>query len=109
MVSHVSVSFIDQEVYSRIVTPVAVLVPNQLLLDVLTNLVFIIFNYNFTQKDGNMIPLSLSISYDFLLSFTIHTANTRRCTAFVAGVGTTILLAHPIIFSPASRLAFNLV
>lgn len=36
MVSHVSVSFIDQEVYSRIVTPVAVLVPNQLLLDVLT-------------------------------------------------------------------------
>ena len=60
MVSHASVSFIDQEVYSRIVTPVAVLVPNQLLLDVLTNLVFIIFNYNFTQKDGNMIPLSLS-------------------------------------------------
>ena len=72
MVSHVSVSFIDQEVYSRIVDPVAVLVPNQLLLDVLTNLVFIIFNYNFTQKDGNMIPLSLSMLVVLAFIMTHH-------------------------------------
>lgn len=72
MVSHASVSFIDQEVYSRIVTPVAVLVPNQLLLDVLTNLVFIIFNYNFTQKDGNMIPLSLSMLVVLAFIMTHH-------------------------------------
>ena len=72
MVSHVSVSFIDQEVYSRIVTPVAVLVPNKFLLDVLTNLVFIIFNYNFTQKDGNMIPLSLSMLVVLAFIMTHH-------------------------------------
>ena len=72
MVSHASVPFIDQEVYSRIVTPVAVLVPNQLLLDVLTNLVFIIFNYNFTQKDGNMIPLSLSMLVVLAFIMTHH-------------------------------------
>ena len=72
MVSHASTSFIDQEVYSRIVTPVAVLVPNQLLLDVLTNLVFIIFNYNFTQKDGNMIPLSLSMLVVLAFIMTHH-------------------------------------
>ena len=71
MVSHASVSFIDQEVYSRIVTPVAVLVPNQLLLDVLTNLV-LIFNYNFTQKDGNMIPLSLSMLVVLAFIMTHH-------------------------------------
>ena len=72
MVSHASVSFIDQEVYSRIVDPVAVFVPNQLLLDVLTNLVFIIFNYNFTQKDGNMIPLSLSMLVVLAFIMTHH-------------------------------------
>lgn len=72
MVSHASVSFIDQEVYSRIVTPVAVFVPDQLLLDVLTNLVFIIFNYNFTQKDGNMIPLSLSMLVVLAFIMTHH-------------------------------------
>ena len=71
MVSHASVSFINQEVYSRIVTPVAVLVPNQLLLDVLTNLV-LIFNYNFTQKDGNMIPLSLSMLVVLAFIMTHH-------------------------------------
>ena len=62
----------DQEVYSRIVDPVAVFVPNQLLLDVLTNLVFIIFNYNFTQKDGNMIPLSLSMLVVLAFIMTHH-------------------------------------
>ena len=36
MVSHASTSFIDQEVYSRIVSPVAVFVANQFILDVLT-------------------------------------------------------------------------
>ena len=72
MVSHASVSFIDQEVYSRIIAPVAVFVPNQLLLDVLTNLVFIIFNYNFTQKDGNMIPLSLSMLVVLAFIMTHH-------------------------------------
>ena len=71
MVSHASVSFIDQEVYSRIVDPVAVFVPNQLLLDVLTNLV-LIFNYNFTQKDGNMIPLSLSMLVVLAFIMTHH-------------------------------------
>ena len=71
MVSHASVSFINQEVYSRIVDPVAVFVPNQLLLDVLTNLV-LIFNYNFTQKDGNMIPLSLSMLVVLAFIMTHH-------------------------------------
>ena len=36
MTSHASVSFINQEIYTGIIAPVAVLVPNQLLLDVLT-------------------------------------------------------------------------